>query len=689
MSVTKSILKDTGRQDGLANNHAANNGHAATNGRPITDPGKAVLARIREIGHEPHPAGDDPHQAALSAEKPTAHNDSEDRSNLIVIGRIPNGLCGYPTEADVTRELTHAGQRAGLLDGEIALTLRDGLNHDKTEPLPWPDKLNRPSVAPSDGQPPAPAPANEAAAPGDGLVSFLENPPQPRPVRAELHPVPELDEWLIPEPLRPWLKDIAERASCPLDLPAISALISIATVVGRQCAIRPKRFDDWTVVPNLWGAGVLPPSELKTYCLGEPKKPLIRLEREAQERHAKALTEHAVKKKVAEARGAAIESEMKAVARKLKKGASQEDRENQDAELMALATEALPQPDSDPPTPPRYVVNDATVEKLGALLAENPRGLLQFRDELTGFLYSLEKEGHENDRPFYLEAWNGTESYSYDRIARGTLIIPSTTVSILGGIQPGRLAGYIRSSASAENNDGLISRFQLLVYPDTDRPYRHVDRLPDAAAKELAWGVFKALDSLDPVARGAQIDTGDAKKIPYLRFAPDAQEFFDGWFIDLMNRLRSTSTREPEALRHHLSKYRSLLPSLALLFHLIEVVADSASGPVSLTSAQRAAAWCGYLEAHARRVYQLAFDGDPEPAQRLAERIKSSLPNPFTVRHVTRKGWASLDKAEDVEKAVTILEEHGWVYRHEVPPGPKGGRPTAMFHVNPLAQGGK
>ena len=42
------------------------------------------------------------------------------------------------------------------------------------------------------------------------------------------------------------------------------------------------------------------------------------------------------------------------------------------------------------------MVNDSTVEKLGELLNENPNGLLVFRDELTGFLRQLDRDGHES-----------------------------------------------------------------------------------------------------------------------------------------------------------------------------------------------------------------------------------------------------------------------------------------------------
>jgi putative DNA primase/helicase len=496
----------------------------------------------------------------------------------------------------------------------------------------------------------------------------------PRQVCVRMRPVPPLAPVMFPAPFRDWLEDIAERASCPLDLPAMAAVVALSAVVGRQVAIRPKRFDDWTVVPNLWGMGVLPPGWLKTHTLDEPRKPLARLEIDARERHRQALEEFAVSRAIAEA---AAKSGKAALEAATKRGASPD-------VLRQLATQAITEHKQNEPTLRRYIVNDATVEKLGELLNENPNGLLVYRDELMGFLRSLEKQGHEGDRAFYLEAWNGTGSYTYDRIGRGSVFIASNTISILGGIQPSKLAAYIRGAASGENDDGLISRFQLAVYPDINQPYRHVDRWPNSEAKNRVYAVFQALDTLDPQVIGAATDS---ESIPYLRFSDDAQSFFDSWRTDLETRIRAS--QETASLTSHLSKYRSLMPSLALLFHLVDVAAGKASGAVSLTSARIAAAWCDYLEAHARRIYQFAFDGDPEPAQRLAERIKENLPNPFSVRDVVKKGWASLTTTEAVERAIAILEEHDWVRQVEVPPGPEGGRPKTEIHINPLAQGNK
>jgi putative DNA primase/helicase len=490
-----------------------------------------------------------------------------------------------------------------------------------------------------------------------------------RPIRVELRQVPPMIPDLIPEPFQGWAVDCAERASCPLDLFGIGTMVSVASVVGRQVGIRPKRQDDWLVVSNLWGIGVLPPGWLKTHTLEEAKKPLVRLEQEARKRYEQELANFEVEKLIADNKAAAAETMLKNAAKQKKS----------DVELKELAVAALVKSNPRKPTRRRFIINDATVEKLGELLAENPIGLLVYRDELMGFLRSLEKEGHENDRGFYLEAWNGTGAYSYDRIARGTIAIDPAVVSILGGIQPGRLAAYIRDTASGDNDDGLIQRFQLAVYPDTDQPFRNVDRWPEAEKKNRAYAVFQKLEALD-ISRFKADGTG-GDEIPYLRFASDAQELFDEWRCALEMRIRSSQERA--CLTMHLGKYRSLMPSLALLFHLIDVVDSGSYGPVSLSATKLAVRWCEYLEAHARRIYQAAFEGDSEPAQRLAERIKESLPNPFAVRDVVKKGWCQLNTVDDVERAVALLEEHGWVCQVEVKPGPEGGRTKVEIWINP------
>jgi putative DNA primase/helicase len=305
----------------------------------------------------------------------------------------------------------------------------------------------------------------------------------------------------------------------------------------------------------------------------------------------------------------------------------------------------------------------------------------------VGFFKSLDRPGHEADRSFYLEAWNGLGSFTFDRIGRGTTHIPHACLALFGGIQPGPLASYLRGSFSGEECDGFIQRFQLLMYPDPPMDYCNVDRPPNEAARERAVAIFRSLDKLEPVNRGCTFGNGSA--IPHVGFDGETQEFFDEWRTTLERRLRSGVLSDLMAT--HLSKYRSLMPSLALIFHLVECHDHPTLGAVPLRSAEMAAAWCDLLEQHAARVYAAAMEGDPDVAVRLSERLRDSLPAPFTHRDVFRKQWSGLTTYEDIRRALALLEDRNWIKTVDVPSTERGGRPTELIWIHPKvrAQGGQ
>jgi putative DNA primase/helicase len=194
--------------------------------------------------------------------------------------------------------------------------------------------------------------------------------------------------------------------------------------------------------------------------------------------------------------------------------------------------------------------------------------------------------------------------------------------------------------------------------------------------KNRAYAVFQALDAMTPEDVGAARDEDGGP--PFLRFDPDAQELFDSWRAGLEARLRAPD--ENPLIESHLSKYRSLMPSLAELFHLIEVTGGAGPGPVGIRAAAMAVAWCEYLEAHMRRAYASVADPDLEPARALAERIKAGeLPDPFTYRDVYRRCWSQLDDSDAVHRAVTILDAYGWVRAVD---SSTGGRPRTDIHIH-------
>ena len=224
----------------------------------------------------------------------------------------------------------------------------------------------------------------------------VEDWPDPEPLPDEMLPVPQMSSALLPEPFAPWLSDIAERMQCPLDYPAVGAIVALASVVGNQIAIRPKRYDDWSVVPNLYGAIVGRPGVLKSPALSEALKPIQRLIVSARAIYEERVSEWQIERLMTEAKREKLKEDIKKAA-----------KSGKDIDKDAFRSKQGEIDGAVEPIERRYMINDSTVEKVGELLNRNPNGLLLFRDELTGWLHSLDRDGHESARSFYLEAWKG------------------------------------------------------------------------------------------------------------------------------------------------------------------------------------------------------------------------------------------------------------------------------------------
>jgi hypothetical protein len=307
----------------------------------------------------------------------------------------------------------------------------------------------------------------------------------------------------------------------------------------------------------------------------------------------------------------------------------------------------------------RYIVNDSTVEKLGELLNENPNGLVLERDELGGWLATMQSEDGSVARAFYLECFDGNGSFTYDRIGRGTIFIESCCLSLIGGIQPSRIASLVNAAVSGELDDGLTQRLQLAVYPDDVREWRLVDRWPNTVAAER---VEKLIDYLDRLPSEPRIA---------LRFSPEAQEKFNVWYTDHMQQSRSEHLHP--ALQSHYLKMPKTIAGLALLFELIEGGRE-AVGP---ESTDRAIDWANYLMSHAQRLYGAAINAPLLGARLLLER-QQKLPDPFTAREVRQKDWTGLGSQDAVNNALAILVEHDFIVGYEVA-GEKGGRPSTRY----------
>ncbi len=489
--------------------------------------------------------------------------------------------------------------------------------------------------------------------------------PEPTPLPNALPPVDPFDADLLPEALRPWIMDIAHRMQCPADFPAVAALVALSSLIGARAVVQPKAHDDWQVVPNLWGAVVGRPGVKKSPALGEALKPLNRLQATEFELYQVSHAAWGLDCKVEELAGADREKKAKGLAGKDK-----------------AAARALLEPVDTPaePTARRFIVNDATVEKLGELMQQNPWGTLSYRDELYGLLTGLDKQGQEGSRAFYLQSYDGNQGYTFDRIGRGTVHIPRVCLAMIGGIQPGRIQEYVRGAvAGGSSDDGLLQRFGLTVWPDVTGEFIHVDQWPDTPAKLTAWAVFERLAQLQPASE---------TEPNIWRFTPEAQALFVEWLVPFEIEIRGDDLHP--AMVSHLSKYRKLIPALALVFALIDT--PDSGGVIHERELIRALSFSEYLRPHAIRLYAAAVMPETTDAVTLLSKIKAGklvdrdgvIHDSFTPRQVALKHWAGLGTPDAVRKAADVLTDYEWLRLEVVPTGAAGGRPSDRYAINPM-----
>jgi hypothetical protein len=479
------------------------------------------------------------------------------------------------------------------------------------------------------------------------LTPDLDGWAEPQKLPGELLPVLELDPEWLPKGLRAGCLDIAERLSCPLDYVAIPAIVGAGTALGNTVGILPKEFDEsWIVHAGFWGGIIGSPGSMKTPALNASLKPLHHLEEVAATKYKQDYAQYRLDK-------AAFDKAM--------------------SEFKQGKSKAFPREPSKP-TKTRYIVNDVTYQALGEILAENPRGILALADELSGLLQSLDTPGQEAARGFYLSGWGGQGNYTFDRITRDSVTLTRYQLAVFGGFQPDRVKAYVRHAQSGNSkNDGLLQRFQLLVWPDLTGDFELIDR---PANKDALLQMHKAIQALNLLS-GIPIQgaTKNSAGVQLLHFDSAAQELFNDWYQKNEVMLRTGSLNPSE--HSHFAKYRSLVPGLALLFHLI----NGQHGPVSEDCLRTALQFAKYLKSHAKRTYGSVNGLDSAPTKALAKKLlEHKLSDGFTQRSVLHKGWANLSNKDAVTLAVNSLVEHNWLSEHV---SDTGGRKTNIYKINP------
>lgn len=520
--------------------------------------------------------------------------------------------------------------------------------------------------------------------------------PKPKPISLTLPPVKALTSTMMPKTLWDYISNVAQRLSVSNEYVAVPLVVSFGSVIGAKLSICPKMYDDWEIVPNFFGAIVGNPSSKKSPSLSEGLKPISHLVALAKEKHNADKLEHETQKELNKHMAKAADKQLSDLAKRLASQADGEDEISQD-DLKAKAQELAEAKQSDELIPEmrRYMTDDGTIESIGELESKHKNGMLVKRDELTGWLASLEGENNQQARSFYLEGYNGLGNFQVDRIGRGSVFVDTHCISVVGGIQPDKLESYLSKAMKGLGNDGLMQRLQLMVYPDPLPNSKEKDLRPDKVSRDAVYELFETIDNMtvnDFIRYGAN-PPDDHHKRPYYRFTDEAYKVFMNWYDELKAK---ADEAEHGIIAEHLTKYAKTVPSLALVFHLVDCIEHGASlGAVSLNALKAALAWCEVLESHMIRVYSTVTDNTGIKAAYLADKIMKMvkkgadktdstdwLEHGFTARQLIRKGWKGLTDADDVLNALEVLVEADWLFWNSVPSTGQGGRPTERYVIN-------
>lgn len=350
--------------------------------------------------------------------------------------------------------------------------------------------------------------------------------------------LPRITPEMLPNSIAKWVSDVCERIESPFEIGAVTALTLIGNLIGNKVGVRPKAKDSWTVTPNLWGMIIGNPSIKKTPVYNELYKAVSILEAKASKEFSEAYKDYELELEVYKTK-------------------SKELKNNKDFDGLKSLIEPIK------PIAKRYTTSDGTIEAIADIISNNPNGLLVSRDELSGFLKMMDKQGKEGDRAFYLEAWNGTNSFSVDRIMRGSIYIPRLTLGVLGNIQPSMIKQYVYEAVQGHKADGFLQRFQLSVFVEAIEQ-KLIDRYPNKQLRDSFYNMIEAIATIEDF-EGTQKD--DFESIPFYRFDDEAQIVFNEWFL---NNSKEAQNAFNEAYEGHLSKYPKLFASLCLIFHICE-----------------------------------------------------------------------------------------------------------------------
>ena len=449
----------------------------------------------------------------------------------------------------------------------------------------------------------------------------------------------------LPEPLASFVTEAEAAIGCDASYVALPLLACVAAAIGttRRLELKPGFAVPailWTVIVGESGTSKTPALKAVLEHVRERQSRLFEAHRAVEQDYDAQLLEHE-----------------KAVALW---------RRSTSAGLASIAPT---------PTPAeRAYVSDTTVEALAVILADNQRGILVTRDELAGWLGSLDRyaQGKGADEAFWLSSFNA-EPVTVDRRTgnRKSIYVPTAAVCVTGGIQPAVLQ---RALGQERRESGLLARLLLTSPPPRPKQWRETSISP--LTRDQLHRVLDRLYDLQPDAD----DTG-APRAALLSLDPDAKRLW----IEFYDAHNAETAEHVGDLAAAWSKLEEITARLALLIHEVRIAANVSDVPdpdrIDADTMAAAILLIDWFKHETKRVYAILAESDTDRALR---RDRDRL-----VRWIERYGGETtardaqtncrwLKRPGAAEAALDELVKAGAGIWIPTPPGTPG-KPTRRF----------
>ncbi|MFF7454770.1 DUF3987 domain-containing protein [Kitasatospora sp. NPDC008115] len=474
-------------------------------------------------------------------------------------------------------------------------------------------------------------------------------------------PVKALPGWV-----GAYVDAVAEFTQTPPDAAATMALAALSTAAGGRVGveIRP----GWREQSNLYLTCAMPPASRKSDVFAFTMGPVYKVEAELQ----------------ADARAAIIEAETT--------------RDAALAEVEALMAKARKNPDADrtqlvaeisaakmlaeqivvPPSPRLTLSGDITPETvthhLGVhrcLAALSPEGDLF--DSMVGRYSSKPNLG------VFLQAHKG-ERLQADRITREQPTADKPALTI--GVTPQPAVLQELGAAPGARDRGLLARF-LYSLPPSNLGWRKVrtDPIPDAVANAYDRNLTRLLRAMTDLTEPVVVLMDRAADLA----------------IEKLQERVEVQLRPDQPLAHikdWAGKLVGHIARIAVLLHLADhITPDHDPGtwrtPLHPGVVDRAAEIADYYTAHTLAVFDLiAADPATDDAHTLLQWLQRPKKDGTHRTHIKAHDAVAssrrFKKVADVEPALALLEQHGWLRTDQPPAGGQRGRaPAVTFRVHP------